>query len=385
MFIFKQKMKFSADCLTKLGLALFIVLGLTHAIPIKAAFATERLETAIELWLQDNDQQAIPLLADLAANGNEDAALLLGQLEKRSIVFSPYLASMPKSDRTTLLKAPGGGSGVSWLNVLENSNEAAALRKSHYPYYVSEGISDLLDLGELGPATERYWNNRIVGLWEFAAERYFVGDLPDSIRHHAWLAMFYRPESQSDAQNGLLAADFFEALAKQDLQALIALRGLYGRLPPEGRAFVQNVFEVADIIRIFAHEPQFWQEVDKAAATSFAYQSLLNSPQLEKITSVCEDYCPTSKKQCFRAIYYGVGGFEGFGRLQTPVERLIPTKTYFASERYISDILRASYPRFSGIFQSKFKFSKHKFEMELFGSCIVDKILTSSAPLKITD
>ncbi|MEM8702873.1 MAG: hypothetical protein AAGF82_13700 [Pseudomonadota bacterium] len=352
------------------------------------AEAEDKLETAIELWLQDDDERAIPMLADLAASGNHDAALILGQLEKRSVALSPYLAKLPLNERIALLKAPGGGSGVSWLEVVADSSElAAALLMSHDPYTVAEGITELLEQGEEGPATERYWNNRFSGFPELAAERHFVGGLPKSIRHHAWFAALDESfsASLSTSQRKLLIADYTGALKKQDLQALITLRSYYHRLVPEAQLFLKTFFEIADTVRIFAHEPQYWKEVDATPKAGYAHGVLQQSENLQRLSGICQQHCTGEIEQCVRSLYYGIKGFEGFSRLQTPVERLVPSKVYFESKRHTADILRASYPRFSGIFKSKFKFAKHRFEKELFGVCIVDEILASSSTLKIAD
>lgn len=361
--------------------------GVTSIVALPAE-AKDELETAIELWLQDDDEKAIPMLAKLAASGNRDAALMLGQLEKRSVALSPYLAELPLNARTALLKAPGGGSGVSWLEVVADSSElAAALLLSHDPYTVVEGVTELFEQGEEGPATERYWNNRFTGFPELAAERHFVGGLPDSIRHHAWLAAldesFSAPLSKS--QRSLLIADYLGELKKLDLQALITLRSYHHRLAPEAQLFLRTFFEIADTIRIFAHEPQYWMEVDEAPKASHAHGVLQQSASLQKLSSICRKHCTGKVKQCVRSLYYGLKGFEGFSRLQTPVERVVPSKVYFESERHTADVLRASYPRYSGIFKSKFKFAKHQFEKELFGACIVDEILASSSPLNIAN
>ncbi len=75
---------------------LVMVIGFVIAITITDAKSEQSLELnkAIEAWLDYDDETALPLLSSLANSGNEDAMLLLGQINVRSSDFSPYLKSL---------------------------------------------------------------------------------------------------------------------------------------------------------------------------------------------------------------------------------------------------------------------------------------------------
>ncbi|GAB4511008.1 MAG: hypothetical protein Tsb0019_06050 [Roseibium sp.] len=366
-------------------LLVVVFLLLLHA-GLQNAYASEDIEQAVEFWLDDEDDKALPIFAELAADGNEDAALMLGQLEKRTIAFSPFVAAMPRSKRNALLKSPGGLSGVSWIRALKDTNNlAAALHDSYDPHELPKGFGELLELGEIGPATERYFSAGRGGYWELAAKRYFAGDLPEAVQYHAWLAALYRAQNLSSAQRRLLLADFEQALKKNDLQSMLALGGMYEFLTPAAQAALKRNYEVAEILHAFAYNPAAWTDVDKSPASAFAHDILSRSPHMSTLKRTCEEHCPTKVKQCLRSLYYGVGGYEGLAKLQTPLERLVPSKIYFESKRHRADILRASYSNFSSIFESKFKYSKNKFDKSLFSACIADEILGSSSKLNVAN
>lgn len=105
-------------------------------------------EEALDEWLADNDFKALPALAKLARSGDTDAQLLLGVIATRP--HSPYVLNLPRKDRNTLLRAPGGLSGRSWLKVAADVGDvrARALIKTQAPPFVSSAIATLLNLGE---------------------------------------------------------------------------------------------------------------------------------------------------------------------------------------------------------------------------------------------
>jgi hypothetical protein len=89
------------------ALILFLTPLATTAQP--AGHDDPRFQAAVQAWLDDKDQTALPALAALATEGNTVAQILLGRIANRPM--SRWLANMNRKDRNALLRAPGGLSG----------------------------------------------------------------------------------------------------------------------------------------------------------------------------------------------------------------------------------------------------------------------------------
>lgn len=111
---------------------------------------------AVEDWLQDKDQLALPALSSLANDGNKASQYLLAQIEKTTYFASEsgYFKSLPSKKRATLMRAPGGLNGKSWLAVLAANDEelAALLLSFNNPKFEFEQIEKLIKYDEIALA-----------------------------------------------------------------------------------------------------------------------------------------------------------------------------------------------------------------------------------------
>ncbi len=81
-------------------------------------------EAALEVWLSDDEAQALPELAGLAAADNRAAQVLMGLIDVTPQYQGRWLYALPRPERVALMRAPSvGSSGVSGENWLR---EAAA-------------------------------------------------------------------------------------------------------------------------------------------------------------------------------------------------------------------------------------------------------------------
>lgn len=80
---------------------------------------------ALDLWLNDDESNALPALSVLARGGNRAAQILLGLIDKNPPLQGPWLAHLPRDERIALMRAPGGLSGQSWLNAAADEPLAA--------------------------------------------------------------------------------------------------------------------------------------------------------------------------------------------------------------------------------------------------------------------
>ena len=86
-----------------------------------------RFRAALELWLADDEETALPELAALAADGNRAAQVLLARIDVTTLIQGPWLVGLPRKERNALLRAPGGLSGRSWMQAAAEDTPLAQL------------------------------------------------------------------------------------------------------------------------------------------------------------------------------------------------------------------------------------------------------------------
>ncbi len=92
------------------------------------------LQAAIEVWLEDDDENSLPVIANLAGEGNIAARLLLARIEDTDRAPSDYVSSLSRTERVNLFRSTSG-KGVfrpSWLKseMLAGNKIASAFLKS---------------------------------------------------------------------------------------------------------------------------------------------------------------------------------------------------------------------------------------------------------------
>lgn len=353
-----------------------------QSIPAKAE---EDLADAIDAWLADKDEVAVPLLAQLARDGNVDARLLMGRIADRPGAFSPYMASLSRKERNKFLKAPGGISGVSWLGVISDENEIAAAHiKAKDVKNGVPGIVKLLELGEAGPSVGYLYRQLAQGNQTDLLELANKEHLPESAQYVLWAGAVFDPilrgGSASSSVKGTLG-EFEAELKRFDLRALMALGVVYGYFPPAKKLMYAPAKAVGDELTGQLN-PELINEPSKRLSLTTASVVLMNSEYTKPIVRLCRQECPQTTQACVATLFGGIGGFFVLTGLQTPVEKLIPSSTYFASKRYQADLLRLAYDAFD---EKGWDTPPGTLERSLKGKvdqCIADKVLSSSAALK---
>jgi hypothetical protein len=364
-------------------IAVFAVLFVTFlSIPVKA---DEDLAGAIDAWLADKDEIAMPLLARLARDGNNDARLLLGRIADRPGAFSPYMASLSRKERNRLLKAPGGISGVSWLGVISDENEIAAAHiKAKDVKNGVPGIAELLELGEAGPSVTYLFRQLSMGNQTDLLELVDRERLPESTRFIVWEAAFEKIILHGDSVRPTVKGtleDFEAELKRFDLHALLALGSVYGHLSPAKKLLYAPAKAVSDELT-WRINPELVTTPSKRLSLTTAAAVLMNSECTKPIVRLCRQECPETTQACVATLFGGGGGYLVLAGLQTPVEKLIPSSTYFTSKRYQADLLRVVYDTFD---EKGWDTPPGTLERSLKGKvdqCIADKVLASSAALK---
>ena len=66
------------------------------------------LQAAIDVWLQDNDEESLPVIASLAAAGNIAARLLLARIENTDRAPTDYVDGLSRKERVELFRSDAG-------------------------------------------------------------------------------------------------------------------------------------------------------------------------------------------------------------------------------------------------------------------------------------
>ena len=112
--------------LVLVGLLLMFGTGTTRAAELRGQ-DDPRFQSALALWLDDDEETALPELAALAAGGNRAAQVLLAQIDVTLWIQGPWLVGLPRKERNALLRAPGGLSGRSWMQAAADDTPLAQL------------------------------------------------------------------------------------------------------------------------------------------------------------------------------------------------------------------------------------------------------------------
>ena len=129
------------------------------------AAADTALRQAAELWLDGDDARALPMLADLAADGNVDARLLLGRIETSDLGLSPFRRALEPNQSRALFRQKGWTVfGKSWIAVeaAQGNALAQALIQSKRPDPDPDLIARLIAMGEVEAAD---YPTRIIALY----------------------------------------------------------------------------------------------------------------------------------------------------------------------------------------------------------------------------
>jgi len=109
-----------------------------------------RLEAALTLWLQDNDEDALPQLAEMARAGNSEARQFLRLLHLRPDLWTPWLAALSEEERRTFFKPklPGGPKYGGWWRRGEEPEIISLLRSKPLEVPFVADMTRLIELGE---------------------------------------------------------------------------------------------------------------------------------------------------------------------------------------------------------------------------------------------
>ncbi len=296
-------------------LNLSLLVDAVWAIEIKDADNNE-FKAAVQLWLENDDQSSLPLLSELAKQGNVAARLLLARIDKMDRAPSDFLDNMPREQRLTLMRSnkANGPFYPSWLEVEAQNNNplAVELRKTQTPHVDLQTIENLRTLGE-----------------------------PQATDHLIRIAALYGGEK---VHRELLN----RKLVLEELKPYLYSQSL----PPKKRADgVEAMLHIAAQTNTEIAEPDLtdpdtlnlalflslgipYGEVNKTNQWfSMISQWLFNSDTTLPIADLCNQHCPADSASCAATIFGLSGGYYEVVRLDSPLESIISQIEFLKSER----------------------------------------------------
>lgn len=244
--------------------------------------------SAFENWLSDEEQDALPALAQLAHDGNGAARVLLGVIDKKSALQGPWVTALSRQDRISVLRAPGGLSGQNWMTIAAPDIAYAQLWSSLW--HVEGGLDIATGFADIG-------DTRAV--------------------REALLVIASRRESGFPPE--LLAADWFP-------KTLSYLAAEWPALPDNPETRDQG-------------DPQLrmsGQAIADADLRGWLDQSDLGAP----LRNVCDVQCPSEPSQCSLALYKGLGSYPALAMLGSPVPVLVSSDEFYQSPRGRASLAR---------------------------------------------
>ncbi|MCC1480579.1 hypothetical protein [Roseibaca sp. Y0-43] len=265
----------------RLACAALLAVGLTGG--LAAQNTPEERQAAIAEWLEGSELDGLRALAGLARAGDTDAQLFLGLVDKSTELQGPAVAALTRAERLELLRAPGGMSGRSWVDVAAAGGDPLA----------------------------QAWRD----LWSMqasldTAETFARAQEPRALAE-ALLTLVKRQDTGFAPD--VLARDWYPP-------ALLMLS--------ETRVLREH-----DAARLHPGDPQQRFGPNGAPQAQALQDWLAHSTPALPLRAVCAAQCAATQASCVMALYTALGDYEALVTLGSPVAALVPDAVFAESPR----------------------------------------------------
>lgn len=310
-------------------IALVVAFPATADTPVAGSHDPEFVQ-ATQRWLDDDDRQSLPALAQLARDGNRAARLLLARIETTDRAFRPFVANLSRRKRHDLFRASQGSSlfPPSWLKVESDRGDplARALFKSTSGEIDIAAVERLYALGE-NEATEHLVRKVAVDGSQSEREALLQVLIPRA-ELEPYLQGFYR------ARSGITTG-------KTGLQFIV---GIIDGVEPESVVLERNrethVAEQYVDLGYQSGKQTIGDWKQNPYYEAIARWTLEASPA-RPAANFCRDICADDELTACAAVTFGlIGGYYEVIRFDSPLESIIPQDRFLQSQRAIGMITR---------------------------------------------
>lgn len=311
-----------------------------------AQAVSPQLQGAIDAWLADNDAAALPALSALAIAGDDQAALLLGRIERMTPegAASDWVSGLSGPDRQALFQ-PGGQSLIDAM-AAKGDGLAQMIAAADAPGATIEIAHTLHAFGETERARYLAWTileaGKLAEVITMPKEEPLFRDLDWLWWMRGWMAggaQSAEPQSWvlvSEAK-GRAAGIIFANWAAQFIAAKTPLtpelKRVAGALNGKPRSLLQAGPE------------------ELAFAERMVAGLARRDPAMRPLGALCGLYCGAELGACMLEGLRLVGGYGALMPLDTPHEGLISQSAYTTSARAVNTLqrlIRAAAPSADG-------------------------------------
>lgn len=309
--------------------ALFLTLShQAHA----AGHISPELKAAVAAWLADDDA-ALATLARLARDGDVEAQMLLGGIQRSTpdSGVSAFVKSLPEDQRKALLESPDG----SWTETLAANGDGIArmFLEAESPDATIETAHTLMAAGETEAATRLAW--RLVKAGGLSDIINMPPDEPLFTELHFanWMRAWFAAAPVEQAEW------FRTSPAKGRLQGL-EVTSIVGPMMAPHLAPNANMNRIVRGIRGDFGPLAGNEEPGLNYFTTMLSRLGQTDPNLTTLNRVCTGFCGALRGECSMAVIALMGGLDPLTELDTPYEALIPQAEYALSDRAARTLIR---------------------------------------------
>jgi hypothetical protein len=285
-------------------------------------FDEPALQAAIKTWLEDNDEDSLPVLAALAVEGNIAARLLLARIEVTDQGSSNFLNGLSRKERVELFRS-NTGKGLfrpTWLKSEKKAGNqiAATLLDSTNTVVNLDAIRVLYEIGEPEAAYDLI--REAAGNASQEQKEQLAQFLPDKSELMPYLRALQTP-----------VAGF--TLGHAALQQSIGSTELQGSKSDTRAAayFVEHGYQTGVQNSDFDQSNHYYGELARWIETS---------PVTTPIATLCQRYCGDNTQECAITAFGLVGGYYKAIKFDSPMQTLIEQSRYVTSDRAVGMVLR---------------------------------------------
>ncbi len=302
-------------------------------------------KNAVDQWLNDDDMRSLPALSKLANQGNKAARYLLAQIEQTTGFASEtkFMKSLNRGNRLALLRAPGGLSGTSWLEVLQNKNEELAdiLLNFNDPHFDFDDLNRLINSGESRLADYETFRILDYGRYYRLKELDLSGNLQKGEQYFLWFRILYDPNVTAEEKKTYLKA-MHKDLAKSGIDSALFLSHVYRHLTPK-TDFTDKIHKFGWILRgsaKFAFKTDGFPRDKLLEFSKWVQIQAKDSEQLTLPYITCKTFCPADAGMCITGSLVLSRGYREIARYRSPLENIISYEDYITSKRALNSFLR---------------------------------------------
>ena len=280
------------------------------------------LQAAIEIWLQDNDEDSLPVFATLAIGGNRAARLLLARIEATDQALSDYVSGLSRKERVELFRS-NAGKGLfrpSWLKSEKKAgNQFASTLLDGTALAVNiDAIRALYEIGEPEAAYDMIRETAGSGSQE--QKRELASFLPQNSELMPYLRALQKPVA------GITPGH----TALQQIVNSTELQGAESATRAAAN-FVEYGYQTGVQTSDFEQTNPYYGDL----------ASWIESAQVTvPIAALCQRNCGEETRDCAVTVFGLVGGYYKAIRFDSPLQTLIDQPRYVTSDRAVGMVLR---------------------------------------------